>query len=297
MTTILRNASRRFHSGTESDKLASMPNIFKAFRVNLREFGLRETAASSAVWITRRLLASAFHKKDCPSLAALFSPGLSVHFSATDFIRDHIWQEENEIPVNQLRTEYDQLCRQLEERYSTGAWTYPRSSAVEESSSFLLYGLIRLIRPLSVLETGVANGHSSFLIVRALLANGHGVLHSVDLDANAGGLLAESERKIWQLHVLDSLNLRESLRSVVNSLPGIDLFLHDSDHTYRWQTLELDLAYANLRPHGIVIADDADASYAFLDFCRRRGLRPAFLVEKRKAFGVALTRVPPALHV
>ncbi len=35
------------------------------------------------------------------------------------------------------------------------------------------------------------------------------------------------------------------------------------------------------------MSDDADASYAFLDFCNNHKLNPVFLYDLRKIFGIA----------
>jgi predicted O-methyltransferase YrrM len=66
----------------------------------------------------------------------------------------------------------------------------------------------------------------------------------------------------------------------------IDMFFHDSDHSYRNQEHEYSVFYERLRPGGFLVSDDIDASYAFLDFCRRHSVRPGVLIAQRKLLGV-----------
>jgi predicted O-methyltransferase YrrM len=90
------------------------------------------------------------------------------------------------------------------ERYKTVTLTYGAAFAIEEGSAFLMYALVRLLSPSVVLETGVANGHSSALILNALAENGCGELHSVDVSDNVGNLVVDKRR--WCLHLLNPNN-------------------------------------------------------------------------------------------
>jgi hypothetical protein len=61
--------------------------------------------------------------------------------------------------------------------------------------------------------------------------------------------------------------------------------IHDSDHGYGWQTWELRTAFENLRSGGLLVCDDADDSYAFLDLCKDVQRRPVFLIERSRIVG------------
>jgi predicted O-methyltransferase YrrM len=211
-----------------------------------------------------------------------------------DLLEEYVSNARSGTDPNQLWHEYEQLQMELQARYSQIAQFHPQISAIEDGTAFLIYSLIRINRPAVAVETGVANGHSSFFILKALIANGFGRLHSIDVAADVGALLSSMERTLWQLHVLTGTNLKQSFTSVINSLPEIAFFLQDSDHTYRWQTYELTTAWSKLEADGIVVADDVDSSYAFLDFCLRRELKPQFLLDKRKAFGLLFKTEPLA---
>jgi len=50
------------------------------------------------------------------------------------------------------------------ERYKKVIVSYPVEYGIEYNTSFLIYSLVRLLKPIKVAETGVANGHSTFFL-------------------------------------------------------------------------------------------------------------------------------------
>jgi hypothetical protein len=64
--------------------------------------------------------------------------------------------------------EYMSVAAELSERYRTIKLALPTEYAVEALTSKLLYVVVRAVRPATVSETGVANGHSSFVLLTAL---------------------------------------------------------------------------------------------------------------------------------
>lgn len=64
----------------------------------------------------------------------------------------------------------------------------------------------------------------------------------------------------------------------VNEIPraGVDLFFHDSDHSYANQKAEYDLAWKLVRPGGLIGGDDVEwdkPPWAWSEFCSSRGLK------------------------
>jgi predicted O-methyltransferase YrrM len=138
-----------------------------------------------------------------------------------------------------------------------------------------------------VLETGVANGHSSLLILNALDRNaGPGELHSVDVSPKVGELIDSSERARWNLNLLPLATLKKSFQDILAAMPQIDIMLQDSDHSYRWIDFELDTALPKMSSSGLFLCDDADLSFALIDFCQAHALKPLLLVDTRKVFAV-----------
>ena len=135
------------------------------------------------------------------------------------------------------------------------------------------YLVCRLLEPSVVIETGVAYGVSSAFILRALEENGQGMLYSVDLPP-----LRRDVDRFWGIAVPDALKGRWKLhrgssRRVLPELLGetavVDLFLHDSLHTYRNMRREFEAVWPRLRTGGVILADDVERNRAFGELRRR----------------------------
>jgi hypothetical protein len=89
-------------------------------------------------------------------------------------------------------------------------------------------------------------------------------------------VIPNEDRGRWRLVIGRSL---DELPGVLGELAPIDVFLHDSEHTYETMTGELELAWDALRPDGALVCDNLEASAAFTDFSRRVGRSPLLLPE------------------
>jgi hypothetical protein len=157
------------------------------------------------------------------------------------------------------------------------------------------YALCRSMRPACVVETGVAYGVTTSFLLAALDANGSGILHSVDLpplapraDDYVGSLIPDRLRGRWRLHRGAT---RRVLPRLLPSLRPIDLFLHDSLHTYASLSRELRLAAPHLAPRAAVLVDDVDISRAFPEWAGEAAPKFTAIVKKSAAqglFGVAV---------
>lgn len=133
----------------------------------------------------------------------------------------------------------------------------------------LCYLACRLTTPETVVETGVAYGVSSAFILRALEQNGRGTLHSVDLpplrreyERFWGVAVPDGHQERWRLHRGSS---RRVLPGLLREAGPVDLFVHDSLHTSRNMRREFEIVWPNLRPGGILLADDVERNSAFAD--------------------------------
>jgi predicted O-methyltransferase YrrM len=152
------------------------------------------------------------------------------------------------------------------------------------------YAIARAARPDIIIETGVAFGVTSAFFLKALQINGKGVLHSIDLpplatETDKVGIFVPPDLKSqWQLHRGKS---RRLLPPLLADLPPIDLFLHDSLHTYRNMRFEYEVVWPALKPGGILLSDDVALNRAFETFVRR--FNPSFAaVDEQSLFGVAV---------
>ena len=172
---------------------------------------------------------------------------------------------------------------------------YPISWAVEDTEARVYHHLVRLLKPNRVVETGVANGFSSFFLLSAMERNHRGTLTSLDVSDNVGRLVPPDLREAWDLRILPRKGTKEAFHRAMGKLAGTDLFIHDSDHSYGWQDFEYAAAWHQYLHHdGLLLSDDADLSYAFVDFVRSHRDDPLFdtasLVCRSKVLAMARHR-------
>jgi SAM-dependent methyltransferase len=140
----------------------------------------------------------------------------------------------------------------------------------DRAFSKAIWCLVAHLQAETVVETGVAHGLTSRVILEGLNRNGKGHLWSIDLPAVDSALHSEigmavprDMRSPWT-YVQGTA--RERLPDVLSELGALDLFIHDSLHTGRNQRFELESAWAALRPGGVAVIDDIDHSLAFRTF-------------------------------
>jgi predicted O-methyltransferase YrrM len=219
-----------------------------------------------------------------PRLIELYESAGSWSMTAEDALKEFAACDPAE--ARDLIAEARSALERVQRRATGVVLSYPANYRVEIETALFLYAVVRVARPRVAVETGVADGVSSALILAAMDANGHGELHSIDIARDVGALVADRSR--WTLHVVDPADPRASA-AVVGALPSVDLFLHDGNHEREYQAHEYRAAWNRLGDGGVLLTDDADWSYAFLEFTREHGVRPAMLMDRRKVFG-ALTK-------
>lgn len=156
-----------------------------------------------------------------------------------------------------------------------------------------LFLTVRKFVPSVVVETGVAQGISSYVILKALQLNGKGKLISIDLPnrnpegyvycdgtrdrtyvprgLEPGWLVPSELRTFWELKLGRSSEVLPTIKDDVN------VFYHDSEHSYQNMTFEYEWAYNHLKEGGILASDDVGWNEAFFDFTRKRkDMRPLF---------------------
>lgn len=161
--------------------------------------------------------------------------------------------------------------------------------------------LTRHAAPSAVVETGVARGLTSRVILEALTANGAGRLCSIDLPPAApdpftarqrAAAVSERLKRRWTLVHGSS---RRRLPRLLDELGRIDLFVHDSRHSHRNVCFELTRAWGALREGGFLLVDDVHHHDAFLPCVERFGEPPSIVCpsdDRRGLFGVI--RKPPS---
>ena len=188
---------------------------------------------------------------------------------------------------------HDEIQKVVEEfkeiEINTGLKTFLIPSYCDASNELrcLCYCLIRLIKPLHVVETGVARGVTSFYLLLAMQKNGTGSLYSIDLpllklDAKKEiGILVPSElRSRWTLIYGPGPLEMKKLRKKTNP---IDLFIHDSSHNYLNQLMEYDIALNWLKKGGVLVSDDVENN-ALIEVKEKNGVELSILNQAKSSY-------------
>lgn len=168
-------------------------------------------------------------------------------------------------------------------------------------SAELLYSIVSKYEPENIIETGVCNGVSSLVILSALDENGSGDLYSIDypmyaneplpefrktaypdghafsaIPANKepGWIIPENLKQRWDLRVGKS---QQKLPILLSEIDNLDVFIHDSEHTFPCMMFEYELAWERLNEDGILLSDDVSRNNSFRKFTD---------VREPKCFGV-----------
>jgi methyltransferase family protein len=171
----------------------------------------------------------------------------------------------------EFRSVYAEVVHELEAKgIRVGPETFKGNNDGDAGLVRAIWCLVRHLRPRTVVETGVAHGMTSRLILEALERNGGGRLWSIDrptrepeLRGRVGMAVADRLRDRWTLIRGAS---RRHLPGLLRDLGQVDLFVHDSLHTEHNVRFELDRVWPNLRPGGAIVVDDIDANWGFQSF-------------------------------
>jgi hypothetical protein len=145
------------------------------------------------------------------------------------------------------------------------------------------YCSVRVLEPECIIETGIALGNSSMVILNAVHKNGKGKLYSLDLPNNdtnsaynigeesseTGWMVPKLLEQYWEKVIGDS---KKTLPDLLDKLKKIDYFFHDSDHSYEHMAFEFNTIYPFLDLGGIVSSDDINKNESFQDFVAENSL-------------------------
>jgi predicted O-methyltransferase YrrM len=132
-----------------------------------------------------------------------------------------------------------------------------------------LYGLTRWVRPTVIIESGGYIGMSSAFILKAL-ADGKlatAKLYSIELsqECEQGALIPDELRSASAGFVPMRGKVEDFLKG--DRLPSlIDMFLHDSSHSYRHMLWEFRQFWPRLRDGGLLVSHDVQMNAAFPEF-------------------------------
>src|SRR5215813_14422503 len=132
-----------------------------------------------------------------------------------------------------------------------------------------LYGLARWLRPTVIVESGGYIGMSSAFILKALSDEklSTAKLYSIELsqECEQGALIPEELRSASGSFVPMRGKVEDFLKR--GDLPSpVDMFLHDSSHSYRHMLWEFRQFWPRLRDGGLLVSHDVQMNAAFPEF-------------------------------
>lgn len=176
---------------------------------------------------------------------------------------------------------WDEILAELQDAgVRVGLASYRGWNDGDRSLAAAIWCAVRHMRPGIVVETGVAHGLTSRVVLEGLDRNGIGRLHSIDLPAVDPALHAQVGIAVPR-QLADSWSYvegtsRERMPALVRSLPTVDLFVHDSLHTARNTRFELETIWPRMSAGGVAFVDDIHRNAAFREFVNAARPRASF---------------------
>jgi predicted O-methyltransferase YrrM len=174
------------------------------------------------------------------------------------------------------RRQTNRLCRAIEAALTAkgirpGPESYLFWNDGDPAFTLAIWCLIRRLHASKIVETGVAHGVTSRIILEALEGRGH--LWSIDLPPTwapelhreIGAAVGTSPSEQWSLILGPS---RRRLPKLLDTIAPIDMFVHDSHHSKYNMLFEMTRGWSALRPGGAMVVDDIDLNTAFEEFSR-----------------------------
>jgi methyltransferase family protein len=151
-------------------------------------------------------------------------------------------------------------------------------------------------RPDTVIETGVAHGVTSRVLLEALRRNDRGHLWSIDLPfpfdhrlhGETGVVVTDACRSRWSY--LEGTS-KQRLPPLVAYVGHLEMFIHDSLHTAENTLFEMEQAASAMSVGGVMLVDDIDSHQGFATFAKRH---PAYQIiicpsaDRNGIFGIAV---------
>jgi len=137
------------------------------------------------------------------------------------------------------------------------AMKYHENWAVEEETANFLYGITKMVKPLSFLEIGTFEGVSASAIGEALKENGNG-----------GKLYTIDYKDYGQKEYIKSIGLEEYIECAIGSSPEIilqmrekngkdfDMAFIDDGHAYEDALRDISVCDKTIRQHGYILGHD-----------------------------------------
>jgi len=172
------------------------------------------------------------------------------------------------------------LGRHIAERIRESTARYSADQSIAFGRRLGWYAFVRILKPRVVVETGVDKGLGAVALCAALLRNEAegtpGQYFGADINPRAGVLLSEPYTRVGKILYGDSI---QSLQSI----PMIDMFVNDSDHSAAHERQEYDTIAEKLGAGGgLILGDNSHCTDVLAKFSAERGRQFIFFREQPK---------------
>jgi len=151
-------------------------------------------------------------------------------------------------------------------------------------------------RPDVVIETGVAHGVTSRIVLEALAQNDRGHLWSIDLPfpfdhrlhGETGIVVTDACRPRWSYLEGSS---KQRLPPLIGEIGPLGMFIHDSLHTAENTLFEMEQAALAMSSGGVMLVDDINSHTGFATFSRRHSEYQTIICpssDRDGTFGIAV---------
>ena len=176
----------------------------------------------------------------------------------------------------QQRQHFDEVIASIGALLTARGWGFGRDTyawyADGDSSLCRAVWCVTLhTRPEAVIETGVAHGVTSRIVLEALGQNDFGHLWSIDLPfpfderlhGETGAAVPDECRPRWTYLEGSS---KQRLPPLVAEVGHTEVFIHDSLHTAENTLFEMEQAASAMSAGGVMLVDDIDSHEGFSTF-------------------------------
>lgn len=171
-----------------------------------------------------------------------------------------------------------ELRKHIVEETKKSKWSYMVDEEVRFGRRVGWYAFTRILKPKTVVETGVDSGIGSCVLTAALKRNREegyeGRYYGTDINPEAGYLLSGDYSKYGCILYGDSI---ESLKDFDGI---IDLFINDSNHSADYEAEEYRTIANKLSEQAIVLGDNSHCTDKLLEFSLKSNRHFVFFQER-----------------
>jgi hypothetical protein len=174
---------------------------------------------------------------------------------------------------------FDEIMGDIGAKLAARGWGFGRDAYAwysdgDSSLCRAAWCVVLHTRPEVVIETGVAHGVTSRVVLEALRQNDFGHLWSIDLPfpfdhrlhGETGVVVTDACRSRWSY--VEGASKRR-LPPLAAEVGHVDLFIHDSLHTADNTLFEMEQAASVMPTGGVLLVDDIDSHAGFTTFAER----------------------------